>query len=103
MMDGSMSVCAWGDILIGYRMFDSACYASYGYMDAESEVKTIDGMSVYCACGRIVTLDRKEMMVRLELGKDLECSKCRNQRISMEIDALNDHFSGVRKDENMMS
>lgn len=98
-----MFVCAWGDILIGYRMFDSACYVSYGPTDAESEVKAINGMSVYCACGRIVTLDRREMMIRLELGKDLECSKCRNQRISMEIDALNDHFSGVRKDENMMS
>ena len=98
-----MSTGAWGDILIGYRMFDSACYASYGLTDSDSGEEATYGMSVYCSCGRIVTLDRREMRVRLELGKDLECSKCRNQRISMEIDALNEHYNGVRKDENTMS
>ncbi|MGE0015035.1 MAG: hypothetical protein AB7S83_02470 [Candidatus Methanomethylophilaceae archaeon] len=55
----------------------------------------IDGMmNVYCECGRIVWLDRSEMGLKLSIGKKLECTCCRNRRISEEIDSLNRHFSG---------
>lgn len=55
----------------------------------------IDGMmNVYCECGRIVWLDRSEMGLKLSIGKKLECTYCRNRRISEEIDSLNRHFSG---------
>jgi len=55
----------------------------------------IDGMmNVYCECGRIVWLDRLEMGLKLSIGKKLECTHCRNRRISEEIDSLNRHFSG---------
>lgn len=52
-------------------------------------------MQIYCSCGRIVSLDRSEMQLKMKLGKDLECASCRNFRISAEIDMMNDHFSGI--------
>ncbi|MDR1690599.1 MAG: hypothetical protein LBR42_01985 [Candidatus Methanoplasma sp.] len=51
-------------------------------------------MKIYCTCGRIVDLDRKEMNVKLSLKKDLECTKCRNARIAKELDAMNDFSDG---------
>ena len=59
-------------------------------------------MSVYCECGRIVVLDRAEMRLRLGLGKELECSTCRNARISREIDAMNDHFNGIEEPDGLL-
>ncbi|MBO4348651.1 MAG: hypothetical protein J5812_03655 [Candidatus Methanomethylophilaceae archaeon] len=44
-------------------------------------------------------LDRQEMEFKICLGKELECSKCRNQRISREIEMLDAIFSGL-VDEN---
>ncbi len=44
-------------------------------------------------------LDRQEMEFKICLGKELECSKCRNQRIGREIEMLNAIFSGL-VDEN---
>lgn len=49
---------------------------------------------VYCSCGRIVDLDANYFNRRLNLGKSVECSHCRNIRISHEIDELNEHFLG---------
>ncbi len=54
-----------------------------------------DGMSVYCSCGRIVSLDRAEMETKIILGKNLECCTCRNVRIGREIDLLNSIFAGT--------
>ncbi len=59
-----------------------------------------DEMCVYCACGRIVALDRSEMKLKLALGKDLECTACRNRRISEEIDYLNNLYDGVITEES---
>lgn len=59
-----------------------------------------DEMCVYCACGRIVALDRSEMKLKLALGKDLECTACRNRRISEEIDYLNNLYDGVISEES---
>lgn len=83
-----------GRHLIGDGIYDSPRYASEGMYDTDYEVfDPKNTMSVYCSCGRIVNLDRDEMNIRISLGKELECSKCRNQRISIEIDALNEHFA----------
>ena len=49
---------------------------------------------IYCKCGRIIGLDYSQMKLKLALGKELECTECRNARISRDIDELNDHFSG---------
>lgn len=51
-------------------------------------------MNVYCQCGRIVWLDRLVMSLKLRIGKNLECTTCRNIRISNDIDILNRHFEG---------
>ncbi|MBP5734207.1 MAG: hypothetical protein J6W53_00075 [Candidatus Methanomethylophilaceae archaeon] len=58
-----------------------------------------DEMCVYCACGRIVALDRAEMSLKIALKKDLECTACRNRRISEEIDYLNNLYDGTIKEE----
>jgi hypothetical protein len=57
-------------------------------------------MCVYCACGRIVGLDRSEMQLKLALGKELQCTVCRNERISREIDYFNDLYNGLITEEN---
>ena len=57
-------------------------------------------MSIYCACGRIMDLDRGEMELKLGLGKDLECSSCRNVRIGREIDYLNNLYAGLISEED---
>ena len=49
-------------------------------------------MKIYCACGKIVDLDKKKMNIKKSLKKDLECTTCRNMRISKEIDSLNELF-----------
>ncbi len=51
-------------------------------------------MNVYCDCGRIVWLDRSSMILKLSMGKSLECMPCRNRRISEEIDSIERHFRG---------
>ena len=57
----------------------------------------VDGISkmkkIYCKCGCIIGLDSSEMKLKLKLGKELECTDCRNARISREIDEMNMHFS----------
>ena len=53
---------------------------------------------IYCRCGCIIGLDSAEMKLKLKLGKELECTECRNARISQDIDELNMHFSGETAD-----
>jgi hypothetical protein len=56
-------------------------------------------MSVYCRCGKIVVLDRSEMMLKLKLDKELECMECRNIRIDREIDEMNNHYLGISEED----
>ena len=49
-------------------------------------------VKIYCACGKIVDLDKKEMSIKKLLKKDLECTSCRNMRVAKDIDLLNAHF-----------
>lgn len=82
---------------------DSESYASQrGLMRTLDVMAESAMMSVYCTCGRIVVLDRAEMRLKLGLGKELECSACRNARISREIDAMNDHFNGIEEPGGML-
>ena len=63
----------------------------------------VAGMSrmkkIYCKCGRIIGLDYSQMKLKLSLGKELECTECRNARISKDIDDLNCHFEGETAEE----
>ncbi|NLF33767.1 MAG: hypothetical protein GX583_02490 [Thermoplasmatales archaeon] len=63
---------------------------------------TIDGMNassmkkIFCSsCGCIVGLDGNLVSVKSKLGKDVECMRCRNARISRDIDSMNEHFEGI--------
>ena len=62
----------------------------------------VDGLSrmkkIYCKCGCIIGLDSSQMKLKLKLGKELECTECRNARISKDIDELNMQFSGETVD-----
>ena len=58
----------------------------------------VDGIGrmkkIYCRCGCIIGLDSAEMKLKLKLGKELECTNCRNASISRDIDELNSHVGG---------
>lgn len=89
--------------LIGKSTSDSGSHASQsGYLRTLDTMAESSMMSVYCTCGRIVVLDRSEMHLRLGLGKELECSSCRNQRIAREIEAMDDHFNGVDEPDGLL-
>ena len=55
---------------------------------------------IYCTCGSIVDLDRDYFNIRMGLGKQIECSHCRNARVSREIDELNNHFLGIDEESS---
>lgn len=67
---------------------------------SDVSIRTLDNVGprslvkIYCACGRIVDLDKKKMNIKKSLKKDLECAACRNTRISREIDILDAHYDG---------
>jgi len=69
------------------------------------EIRTLDSVNsksftkIYCSCGRIVGLDRNEVLIKKNLKKELECTSCRNLRISREIEALDNHFNGVDEED----
>lgn len=47
-----------------------------------------------CACGAIVDLDSNTVQLKQRLGKKVECTRCRNLRISEEMEGLERHFTG---------
>jgi len=78
---------------------------SDGYGEIHTGYTTLDTvpasmtMSVYCRCGKIVVLDRGEMMLKLKLDKELECMECRNLRIYNEIDEMDKHYLGISEED----
>lgn len=78
---------------------------STGYIPRTYASVTLDKLSmenemcVYCSCGRIVNLDRHEMQLKISLGKELQCTHCRNLRISNDIQYLNDLYDGLIDEE----
>ena len=55
---------------------------------------------VYCACGRIVDMDGDYFLMRMNLGKQVECCFCRNHRVGREIEELNNHFLGLDREDS---
>ena len=70
--------------------------------------RTIDSMrscdmyKIYCDCGNIVSLDKGAVRIKKQLKKTVECTVCRNHRISADIDTINSIFDGTL-DEEMMA
>lgn len=48
-----------------------------------------------CGCGAIADLDTDIVRRKHDLGKRVECSRCRNRRIAEEKEALDRHFQGL--------
>lgn len=55
--------------------------------------------TIYCRCGRIVSMDSAIMKMKLSMGKELECPLCRNGRISKDIEDINMHFDGIEEED----
>lgn len=51
----------------------------------------------YCKCGRIIGLDSANVNLKMSLGKDPECTICRNARISKEIDEMNACYDSIEE------
>ncbi|MDR0791353.1 MAG: hypothetical protein LBE47_02310 [Methanomassiliicoccaceae archaeon] len=58
-------------------------------------VRSCDMSKIYCACGNIVSLDGSMVRMKKRLKKNVECTVCRNHRISFDIDYLNGLFDGT--------
>jgi len=75
--------------------------SSWNYSQGDIGIRTLDNagprslVKIYCGCGRIVDLDKKEMHLKKALKKELECTACRNARIAKDIDFLNAHYDGT--------
>lgn len=54
---------------------------------------------IYCKCGRIVDFDRCGCELKKSLHKEVECSRCRNDRISRELDSLDEHYCHIESDD----
>jgi hypothetical protein len=52
-----------------------------------------------CGCGAIADLDTNVVRRKHDLGKRVECSRCRNRRIAEEREALDRHFIGADEEE----
>ena len=55
---------------------------------------------IYCRCGRILDFDRCGCELKTQLHKQVECSRCRNERISHELDLLDEHYCPVEVEED---
>jgi hypothetical protein len=47
----------------------------------------------FCTCGAIAELDSSTISLKKRLGKNVECSFCRNQRISEELEEMRALYS----------
>lgn len=87
--------------MIENHVCDSDSYGCRKLAMTRLDIIPVDNeIHVYCSCGRVVALDRSEMELKMSLRKPLQCSVCRNQRISQEIDYLNDLYNGVIAEES---
>ena len=98
------------DIIQRERTTISCNYLSEGNSPQKNTgIRTLDNsgprsfVKIYCGCGRIVDLDKKEMNIKKALKKELECIACRNARIAKDIDFLNAYYDGTLVAEDASS
>ena len=58
-------------------------------------VKASDMQKIYCKCGNIVSIDKSVVRTKELLKKRVECTACRNNRISVDIEYLNSYYDGT--------
>ena len=61
-------------------------------------IRPYDMSKIYCKCGNIVSIDKNTVRLKKFLRKELECTACRNYRISRDIDHMNWHYDGTLDD-----
>lgn len=86
------------NLISSYLSVRSRIPSSCDYVNTLDSSKCTSFMKIYCSCGRIVNLDKREMTIKFALGKEVECPFCRNNRISHEIDELNSLYDGSQID-----
>ena len=59
-----------------------------------SQFGDFQGATVLCACGSLVKLDQATVHRRRMLGKPVECHHCRNRRVALEKEDLDNEFYG---------
>ncbi len=52
-----------------------------------------------CICGALTDLDVEVVKRKADLGKRVECARCRNKRIAQEHESLERHFLGITDEE----
>lgn len=50
------------------------------------------GATVLCACGALVRLDQGSVYRRRMMGKPVECHHCRNERVALEMEDLDNEY-----------
>ena len=58
-------------------------------------IRPSDMSKIYCSCGNIVSLDKSIIRMKKHLKKQVECPVCRNLRVSIDIEYLNNLFDGT--------
>jgi hypothetical protein len=51
------------------------------------------GATVLCACGSLVRLDQAAVNRRRQMGKPVECRHCRNRRVAMDHEDLDNEYN----------
>lgn len=98
-MPSGRSRCGESILHHRYSLDSESCEEIHTGYTTLDKVPASMTMSVYCRCGKIVVLDRAEMVLKLKLDKELECMECRNSRIDREIDEMNNHYLGISEED----
>jgi len=65
-----------------------------GHSRLQSMFGDWQGVTVLCACGCLMRLDKATVNRRRQMGKAVECRQCRNRRVAMEKEDLDNEFFG---------
>ncbi|QLH75489.1 MAG: hypothetical protein HPY73_08655 [Methanomassiliicoccales archaeon] len=52
---------------------------------------------VLCRCGAIAEIDRSVLRTKKDLGKVIECRRCRSMRIAREKEELDNDYYGMQE------
>ncbi|MDR0778966.1 MAG: hypothetical protein LBE48_05995 [Methanomassiliicoccaceae archaeon] len=81
------------DSAVGVRNARKGCQMTR--VTTIDSVRSCDMSKIYCECGNIVSIDRSMVRMKKSLKKNVECSICRNHRISFDIEYLNGLYEGT--------
>ncbi|MCE5295873.1 MAG: hypothetical protein LLG16_02065 [Euryarchaeota archaeon] len=86
--------------LYSHRPIKGPDQQSSGYLAATRDQFIFGAVAtsrVLCRCGAVAELDRSVMRTKRDLGKAVECRRCRNDRIAREKEELDAEFFGLQE------